>query len=73
MGAYCVWASTKAATLLHGKFVWVNWDVGELTRMVDELSLPGFLRVGLQGPPEYFDGPGHFAKIRELECSEAKT
>lgn len=47
---WCVWASTKQASFLHGRFVWAEWGVDELEGMKDWLSSnPGFLRMGLQG------------------------
>ena len=49
-GNFYVWASTKKAAFLHGRFVWVNWDVDELIAMKAKLEAdPGFLKVGLQG------------------------
>jgi hypothetical protein len=54
-GAFAVWAASKEAAFLHGRFVWCSWDVeelaaGELRRRLDED--PDFLRasiVGLKG------------------------
>ena len=66
-----MWASTKAAALLHGKFVWANWDVEELEGMgMVDLKRPGFLRLGLQGPSGYLDIASHFEKIREIDRSK---
>ncbi|KAF2104427.1 NAD(P)-binding protein [Rhizodiscina lignyota] len=49
-GHFCVWASTKAATFLHGRLVWANWDVNELQAREEELKKePGLLKIGLQG------------------------
>ena len=46
-GAFAVWAATKEAAFLHGRFVWASWDVeelatGETRRQIDED--PYFLR-----------------------------
>lgn len=47
---WCVWASTKQASFLHGRFLWTEWGVDELEGMKDWLlSNPGLLRMGLQG------------------------
>lgn len=47
--AWCVWATTKAATFLHGRFLWTDWDVDELLDVKDRFNDPGFLKLGLQG------------------------
>ncbi|KAB8606259.1 hypothetical protein FH972_025888 [Carpinus fangiana] len=40
------------ARFLHGRFVWSNWDVEELTKMKPRFEEdPGFLALGLQGIP----------------------
>lgn len=28
--SFAVWATSKEATFLHGRFVWASWDVQEL-------------------------------------------
>ncbi|RDW80982.1 hypothetical protein BP5796_05680 [Coleophoma crateriformis] len=49
-GNFYVWASTKKAAFLHGRFVWTNWDVDELIAMKPKFEADqGFLKVGLQG------------------------
>jgi hypothetical protein len=58
--SFCVWAATKQAAFLHGRFVWANWDVEELAAM-KEIAEPGFLKMGLQGIDPV--GPGYFADI----------
>ena len=45
--AFAVWAATKEAAFLHGRFVWASWDVEELA--TDEIRKqveedPYFLR-----------------------------
>ncbi|KUJ24227.1 NAD(P)-binding protein [Mollisia scopiformis] len=47
--AWCVWASTKQASYLHGRYLWTNWDVDELFEMKERLEDQGFLKLGLQG------------------------
>ncbi|KAK2596433.1 hypothetical protein N8I77_013323 [Diaporthe amygdali] len=64
----CVWASTPAASFLHGRFIWSNWDVEELAQRETELHEPGYLRVGLQGV-EYVDITNLFDQIREKDAS----
>ena len=51
-GAFAVWAASKEAEFLHGRYVWASWDVGELSKgetrkCVDEN--PDYLRVGIVG------------------------
>ncbi|KAB8336990.1 hypothetical protein FH972_021294 [Carpinus fangiana] len=51
-GHYCVWAASSQAKFLHGRFVWVSWDVDELMQMKARFEEDvGFLKLGLQ---EYF-------------------
>jgi hypothetical protein len=51
-GNFYVWAATKKAAFLHGRFVWTNWDVYELIAMKPKIEADkGFLKVGLQGVP----------------------
>ncbi|KAF2126304.1 short-chain dehydrogenase/reductase [Dothidotthia symphoricarpi CBS 119687] len=65
----CVWASTTAASFLHGRFIWSNWDVEELAKRKIEFQEPGYLRIGLQGV-EYVDVTKLFDQIREKDASE---
>ncbi|KAJ5105267.1 short-chain dehydrogenase/reductase [Penicillium alfredii] len=68
-GDFCVWASTKAAAFLHGRFVWANWDVDELmARNTEICSQAGMLKIGLQGA-EYVDIRNIFQKVIEKEKS----
>ncbi|KAL2072307.1 hypothetical protein VTL71DRAFT_11650 [Oculimacula yallundae] len=47
---FFVWAASKKAAFLHGRFVWAHWDVGELIATKSKLEADkGLLRVGLQG------------------------
>ncbi|KAK0637469.1 hypothetical protein B0T17DRAFT_482322 [Bombardia bombarda] len=50
-GSYSVWAASKEARFLHGRFVWASWDVEELAeiykqRLEEDVD---FLRVGVIG------------------------
>jgi hypothetical protein len=45
-----LWLSSKEAAFLHGKFVWVNWDVEELKAKKAEIEAdPYLLAIGLGG------------------------
>ncbi|KAH7115061.1 hypothetical protein B0J11DRAFT_539754 [Dendryphion nanum] len=47
---FLVWAATKQAAFLHGRFVWTTWDVEELAALKPKIEEDkGFLKVGLQG------------------------
>jgi hypothetical protein len=47
---FYVWAASKKAAFLHGRFAWTNWDVDELMAMKDKIEADkGLLRVGVQG------------------------
>lgn len=40
-GAFAVWAASKEAAFLHGRFAWSSWDIeelatGELRKRIDE-------------------------------------
>ena len=46
--AFSVWAATKAAAFLHGRFVWASWDVDELASEENRRQIaedPYFLRT----------------------------
>jgi hypothetical protein len=54
-----VWAGTTEAEFLHGRFVWANWDVTELSneylrQQIDEDE--HFLKVGMEGLTEKTGG-----------------
>ena len=50
-GNFCVWLTSPEAAFLHGRFVWVNWDVDELKARADEIvNKPQELQMVLQGP-----------------------
>ncbi|KAI1636377.1 putative short-chain dehydrogenase [Biscogniauxia mediterranea] len=51
-GNFAVWAASPEARFLHGRFVWVNWDVDELkTGSIRERidNDPDFLKIGVNG------------------------
>ena len=51
-GGFAVWLASKEADFLSGRFVWANWDVGELVERKKEFeSDPDLLRIGLIGNP----------------------
>jgi hypothetical protein len=64
--SFAVWASTKSAAFLHGRFVWANWDMDELMTRKEEFEDHGFLRVGLQGS-EFVDVRTIFDKFRHVD------
>jgi hypothetical protein len=40
-GAFAVWAASKEAAFMHGRFAWCSWDVeelatGDLRKRIDE-------------------------------------
>ncbi|KAE8036852.1 hypothetical protein FH972_009485 [Carpinus fangiana] len=45
---FYVWAATPAASFLHGRFTWANWDVDELKAVVEQND-KDFLRIGIFG------------------------
>ncbi|KAH6653790.1 putative short-chain dehydrogenase [Truncatella angustata] len=51
-GDFAVWAASKEAEFLHGRFVWASWDVVELSGGAIRERIdrdPYFLRVGVVG------------------------
>lgn len=55
-GQFAVWAASKEASFLHGRFVWAKWDVtelleGSLRKRIDEDN--SFLKVGIMGIEEW--------------------
>lgn len=51
-GGFSVWAASPEASFLHGRFVWVTWDVedlasGEVRAQID--ADPWLLKVGVKG------------------------
>ncbi|RYP32952.1 hypothetical protein DL767_004968 [Monosporascus sp. MG133] len=51
-GQFAVWLASPEAKFLHGRFVWVSWDVdelksGELRKRINEDEL--FLKTGVRG------------------------
>ena len=37
-GEFIVWAASKEARFLKGKFAWVNWDVEELKAAANDID-----------------------------------
>lgn len=54
-----VWAASREAEFLHGRFVWANWDVDEVKRVLGEqiAKEPNFLKVGMEGLSESMPNP----------------
>lgn len=49
LASFAVWASTKQAAFLHGRFVWANWDVQKLASWKVRFEIDrGFLKTGRQ-------------------------
>ena len=48
---FCLWASLPQAKFLSGRFVWANWDVGELEGMREEIETGNKLTFGYNGWP----------------------
>lgn len=54
-----MWAGTAEAEFLHGRFVWANWDVTELSNGGLRQQIDGdehFLKVGMEGLTEKTGG-----------------
>ncbi|KAF1841631.1 NAD(P)-binding protein [Cucurbitaria berberidis CBS 394.84] len=49
--SYMVWASSPEAHSIKGKFVWANWDVDELKRVLEESENKQLLRLAVDGVP----------------------
>ncbi|XMA18939.1 hypothetical protein WAI453_011730 [Rhynchosporium graminicola] len=48
-GDVVVWAASKEARFLKGKFVLVNWDAEELKASAKEIESTRVLTLGLEG------------------------
>ncbi|KAL5093168.1 hypothetical protein Trisim1_011954 [Trichoderma cf. simile WF8] len=58
-GQMAVWAASREAEYLHGRFVWANWDVDEVKTVLGEqiAKEPNFLKVGIEGLSESLPNP----------------
>lgn len=58
-GQFAVWAASREAEHLHGRFVWANWDVDEVKTVLSKQisEEPNFLKVGIEGLSENFPNP----------------
>jgi NAD(P)-dependent dehydrogenase (short-subunit alcohol dehydrogenase family) len=45
---FVVWLATEQAAFLNGRFVWVNWDIGELMELKDRILEKGLLRTAIK-------------------------
>lgn len=50
-GDWVVWAASKEADFLSGRFAWVNWDVGELVSKKSEILEGDLLKTDLKEEP----------------------
>ncbi|ETS87530.1 hypothetical protein PFICI_01358 [Pestalotiopsis fici W106-1] len=49
-GQFAVWAASKQANFLHGRYVWAEWDVNELKNLRERLEKDdNLLRIGVHG------------------------
>jgi NAD(P)-dependent dehydrogenase (short-subunit alcohol dehydrogenase family) len=58
-GQFAVWAASREAEHLHGRFVWANWDVDEVKAVLGKqiAQEPNFLKVGIEGLSENLPNP----------------
>ncbi|RFU77310.1 hypothetical protein TARUN_4928 [Trichoderma arundinaceum] len=58
-GQTAVWAASREAEYLHGRFFWANWDVDEVKAVLSKQisEEPGFLKVGIEGLSENLPNP----------------
>lgn len=58
-GQFAVWAASREAEYLHGRFVWANWDVDEVRAVLGKQisEEPHFLKVGIEGLSESLPNP----------------
>ncbi|KAK2009472.1 NAD(P)-binding protein [Colletotrichum eremochloae] len=58
-GHFAVWAASKEAAFLHGRFVWANWDMEEVKNGPVGERIQGdehYLKVGVEGLTEKTGG-----------------
>jgi hypothetical protein len=48
---FVVWVASEDAAFLKGKYVWANWDVGELVERKAEIVEKKLLEMWLNGVP----------------------
>jgi hypothetical protein len=48
---FVVWVASEEAAFLKGKYVWANWDVGELVERKAEIVEKKLLEMWLNGVP----------------------
>ncbi|KAE8454263.1 hypothetical protein EG329_005188 [Mollisiaceae sp. DMI_Dod_QoI] len=49
--AFCLWLVSQESEFLRGRFVWANWDVGELMARAEEIKEKDLLTIALNGWP----------------------
>ncbi|KAK5105738.1 hypothetical protein LTR62_002326 [Meristemomyces frigidus] len=52
-GHFAVWLASPEAEFLAGRFVWANWDIGELIERKEDILRQNLLRLGLVGKAEW--------------------
>jgi NADP-dependent 3-hydroxy acid dehydrogenase YdfG len=50
--SFMVWAASKEAKFLNGRFAWANWDVDELKAAAAEIEAGNRFTIGLLGWPQ---------------------
>ncbi|KAF7562285.1 hypothetical protein G7046_g1873 [Stylonectria norvegica] len=70
-GSFAVWAASKEAEFLHGRFAWASWDVEELATQVAESieDNPEYLRIGVLGLNE---NPFQFVSVYNPASDDAQ-
>ncbi|KAI1173027.1 NAD(P)-binding protein [Nemania sp. FL0916] len=51
LASFNLWLASPEARFLKGKFLWCNWDIGELKAQAHELETGSALSIGLVGWP----------------------
>ncbi|KAG0652293.1 Short chain dehydrogenase andI [Hyphodiscus hymeniophilus] len=55
MGHLAVWLASPESDFLKGRFIWANWDIGELIKAQDKIdAAPSLLRLTLEGWSDNF-------------------
>lgn len=73
-GQVAVWAASREAEYLHGRFIWANWDVDEVKAVLGKQisEEPNFLKVGFEGLSEKLPNPmippEVLQKLKELQA-----
>ncbi|OAA44454.1 NAD(P)-binding domain protein [Beauveria brongniartii RCEF 3172] len=73
-GHFAVWAASREAEFLHGRFVWAKGDIdeikaGDIGKKIGKDS--NFLKIGIEGLAESMGSP--MLSLEELEAVLAKS